>query len=61
MSGTEIIVAVCTAANLWMHLSIRNEMLKLELRIRDKFLTSDDFARWTRQSPNLPNFEKAGE
>jgi len=60
MSWSEILICAGTAVNAFMVLTIRNEVLKLELRIvkrlADEFLTTKDFERWTRRSNMLPNY-----
>jgi hypothetical protein len=58
MNWVEITLAVIGGANFIMQLSIKNEMLRLELRLGEKFLSKRDFEKWTSRSSYLPSFKE---
>jgi hypothetical protein len=58
MNWVEIALALVGGANLIMQLTIKNELLKLELRMQQRFLSKDDFSTWTKRSNYLPDFKE---
>lgn len=58
MNWIEITLACIGGLNLFMQLTIKNELLKLELRLGEKFLSKNDFDGWTKRSNYLPSFSE---
>lgn len=58
MNWIEITLAALGGLNLVMQLTIKNELLKMELRLSEKFLSKRDFEKWTSRSNYLPSFKE---
>lgn len=61
MNWIEITLAVLGGLNLYMQLTVKNQMLELKLDITEKFLSKKDFKDWTARSNYLPSFGKEKE